>query len=122
MSAAKVEDVGGTTIYHVYDASEEELEITRVEFAAPGGGINWWAYALNGSDLYVVTSGEETSLYRVSPGGEPVVVTTLESAGCNVEELMDSGLLGGSMFFIESGRLWHLDLPTNRAMWLENES
>lgn len=119
--AVAEEDFDGI-IYHVYDATQEQTEITTVEFPSPSDEQRWWAYDVSGSDLYVITTGEETSLFRTSPGGEPVLVTTLESAGCNVEEFWDFGVSGGTLVFIESGRLWSLDLPSNRATWLENET
>lgn len=120
---AHADDSSSDVVYSVYDATRENMEISRAVFPNPGGGINWWAYSVSGSTLYVVTSGEETSLFRVSPGSEsePEFVTTLESAGCNVEEFWDFGIFGGTMVFLESGRIWKLDLPSNTATWLENE-
>ncbi|MEI8255376.1 MAG: hypothetical protein WCJ30_06845, partial [Deltaproteobacteria bacterium] len=50
----------------------------------------------------------------------PAQLTTLESAGATVGEFMDFGVSGNTVVFIESGRIWRMDLVTNRAEWLHN--
>jgi len=123
---AYAEDGGDEIIYHVFDATQEEAEITTAVFEAPTDEQRWWAYAVSGTDLYVLVTESEaspgTKLFRVSAGGEPVLVTTLEEAGCDVGEFWDFGVAGGTMIFIESGRIWSLDLPSNQATWLHNET
>jgi hypothetical protein len=47
-------------------------------------------------------------------------VTTLESAGATVGEFWDFDVSGNTMVFVESGRIWTLDLATNKATWLMN--
>lgn len=125
-AVAYAEVDGQEVIYHVFDASQEGAEITTAVFEGPRDEQRWWAYAVSGTDLYVlVTETDElpdTKLYRVSQGGEPVLVTTLEAAGCSVGEFWDFGVGGGTMVFIESGRIWSLDLPSNEATWLGNET
>jgi hypothetical protein len=108
--------------YHVWDIDAPDTEITTAVFDAPTDEQRWWAYAVHDTTLYVVTTGEVTTLYRVPAGGTPEAVTTLESAGCNVEIFMDFDVEGGTMIFIESGRIWRLDLPSNTATWLGNET
>jgi hypothetical protein len=49
------------------------------------------------------------------------LVTTLESAGCDVGEFWAFGVSGNTMVFIESGRLWTLDIAANQATWLQND-
>lgn len=125
-AVAYAEVDGQDVIYHVFDATQEGAEITTTVFEAPRDEQRWWAYAVSGTDLYVlVTETDElpdTKLYRVSQGGEPLLVTTLEEAGCSVGEFWDFGVAGGTMIFIESGRIWSLDLPSNEATWLGNET
>jgi hypothetical protein len=48
------------------------------------------------------------------------MVTTLESAGCNVQEFQDFGVDGNTMVFIEGGRIWKMDIAANKATWLMN--
>ncbi len=119
---ATAEESGMEIIYHVYDINAEGTEITTATFDAPSDEQRWWAYAVHGTTLYVVTTGAETRLMRVPAGGSPELVTTLESAGCAVGEFWDFDVEGGTMVFIESGRIWRLDLPSNTATWLGNET
>lgn len=121
-AVAYAEPVGGSVTYHVYAAGKPNQEITTVTVPAPTDEQRWWAYALDGTDLYlVVTGAPDTELYRVPSGGSPELVTTLESAGCDVAEFWDFGVDGDTMVFIESGRIWTLDLAANRAEWLGND-
>lgn len=89
-------------------------------FPAPGDEQRWWAYAVYGGVAYVVTTGAETTLWAWVPGIEPTVMTTLESAGATVVEFWAFGIDGNRMAFIESGRLWVMDLATNTATWSGN--
>lgn len=125
-AVAYAEEDGQDNIFHVYSSADGQ-EITNVVVSAPTDEQRYWAYALGGTDLYyIVTASDEspgTKLFRVSVGGQPEQLTTLESAGCaQVGEFADFGISGGTMIFIEGGRIWSLDLPTNRATWLENET
>jgi hypothetical protein len=127
-AVAYAEEAGEDVIYHVYDATQPATEITTVTFEGPQDEQRWWAYAVGGTDLYVIVTetdaSPDTKLYRVGAGAgaEPELLTTLESAGCEVGEFWDFGVEGGRLIFIESGRIWSFDLPTNRATWLGNET
>lgn len=118
---------GLDVIYHVYDASQPSTEITRLVMSAPSGEQRWWAYALDGEDLYIVVTKSEdspdTKLYRARPGTtERTLVTTFESAGATVGEFWDFGLQDEQLIFVESGRIWSFDLTSNRATWLRNDT
>ena len=121
-SVATAEEAGMGVVYHVYDIGAPGTEITTVEFDAPSDEQRWWAYDVDGTTLYVVVTGEETGLYRVPAGGTPEMMTTFESAGCAVAEFWDFAVEGNTMIFIESGRIWRFDLPSNTATWLGNET
>ena len=120
-AVATAEEAGMEIVYHVYDVNAAATEITTATLDAPGDEQRWWAYDVDGTDLYVVTTGDETSLLRARQGGALELVTTLESAGCAVAELWDFAVENGVMVFVESGRIWRLDLPSNTATWLGNE-
>lgn len=125
-AVAYAEAKGQDVIYHVFDSAEPAREITTVTMEAPTDEQRWWAYALEGTDLYIVETkslaSPDTKLYRVPVGGALKLVTTFESAGCEVGEFWDFGVESGTLVFIESGRIWSLDLASNRATWLENKT
>jgi hypothetical protein len=113
---------GDIVRYSIYAVDAPGELIDQLEMPAPTDGQRWWAYALVGDVLYVMTTGTATTLYRYAPGGSPSVVTTLESAGCTVGELWDFTVKGQRAIVIESGRIWSVDLAANQATWLGNET
>jgi len=113
---------GDDVRYSIYRATAPDQLIDQLVIPAPTDGQRWWAYALAGDLLYVMTTGAETTLVRYPPGGPPAPVTTLESAGCAVGELWDFAIKGTRAIVIESGRIWSVDLPANAATWLGNAS
>jgi hypothetical protein len=120
---ATAELAGGSVVYHLYRTGEAATAIGDATFPAPGDEQRWWAYAVDAESLYVVTTGDGTTLHRYDAGSaEPVVVTTLESAGCEVGEMWDFGIEAGTMMFVESGRLWSLDLASNTCHFLGNDT
>jgi hypothetical protein len=107
-------------VYHLYDATAPEHELDTTTFPKPDGA-GWQPYAVTGDAAYVVTTDPgNTVLYKWVPGQVPAQVTTLESAGVNVGEFWEFGVSGTTMIFVESGRVWKLDLATNHATWLMN--
>jgi|GEM_PF-1704256 len=121
------ERAGSDTIYHVWDATKAQASLGSVVFPAPTDEQKWWAYAVNGNTLYVVTTGTETTLWRWTPtstAGNTAAtkVTTLESAGATIGEFWDFDVEGDTLIFVESGRLWRLSISTNRATYLQNKT
>ncbi len=116
--------VDGESIrYELYAPGAPAQSLGEAIFDAPGGEQRWWAYAVDRSSLFVMTSSEVTTLYRYDANAAaPVVVTTLQSAGCDVGELWAFGVDGDTTYLIESGRLWHLDTATNTCTFMGNET
>src|SRR5262249_2750855 len=86
-------------------------------------GAAWNAYAVDGNVVYIVdTSGEGSVLLKWVPGQSPTQVTTLESTGADIGEFWEFGVSGTTMVFVESGRVWKLDLSTNQSKWLGNHT
>ena len=110
-------------IYTAYDANARQRVIGTTTMMKPPGA-QWDAYAVSSQTVYIVDTAVagETALLRWTPGQDPVQVTTLESAGVQVGEFEDFDVSGNTMVFIESGRLWKLDLATNHAQWLMNRT
>jgi hypothetical protein len=108
-------------VYHAYDAGAADSEVGNTTMPAPPGAM-WDAYAVSGSTVYLVDTSTPgaTALLKWIPGSDPTMVTTLESAGATVGEFYDFDVSGNTMIFIESGRLWKMDLAANKATSLMN--
>ncbi len=108
-------------IYRAYDASSAARPLGTTSLMKPPGA-QWDAYAVDGTKAYIVDTSiaGETRLLEWQPGSEPTSLTTLESAGAQIGEFEDFGVFGNTMVFVESGRIWKLDLAANRATWLMN--
>lgn len=103
-------------IYRAYDATAANQLVATTSLPKPAGA-KWSAYAVDSGSVYVM---DGTTLKKWTPGGAVETVTTLESAGVAAGEFWDLGVSGNTMVFIESGRVWSMDLATNKATWLMN--
>ena len=110
-------------VYHAYDATSPQRELGTTTFMKPPGA-QWDAYAVANGAVYIVDTAVagHTALMRWTPGQTPTQVTTLESAGVTVGEFEDFDVSGNTMVFVESGRIWKLDLASNHATWLMNHT
>jgi len=120
-----VREEGGTVVYHAWDADSPDTLLGELEMPAPADEQKWYAYAADEEYVYILKTGEQTRLERWLPGeDETTLVTTLESAGVEVGILWEFGVGSGGteMVVIESGRIWWVDLLTNDATWLQNET
>jgi hypothetical protein len=114
---------GDTVHYLAYDPTQANASRGQLDLPAPQDDQRWWAYAVSGNALYVVTTGDATTLLRWMPGESGAqTVTTVESAGAQVGEFLDFDVQGDTMVFIESGRLWKMSISANRATWLGNQT
>jgi hypothetical protein len=115
---------GSGVEYRAYDPAQPNQLVGSAMLPAPGSGVRWFAYAVDGNSVYIMDTDTPgaTTLLRWVPGqsATPTTVTTLESAGATVGEFYDFGVSGNSLVFIESGRVWQMDLAANRAVWLHN--
>jgi hypothetical protein len=111
--------------YHLYDVSSPQLEQGSFTMKK-SPGTQWSAYAVTDTNAYVVDTSVpgETLLKRWSPGQELTDMFTLESTGAEVGEFWDFGIdeANNSMVFLESRRIWYLDLTTKRSTWLKHET
>lgn len=114
----------GTKIrYEAYALDKPEELLGALVLDAPGAGVKWHAYAPDGGDVYIVEEGPTTTLLKWTPGeavANPVLM--LEDVGVDVGEFLDFGVEGDTMIFIETGRIWYLNLTTTAANWMENET
>jgi hypothetical protein len=116
---------GDPVVYHAYDPASPNTEIATTTVKKPPGA-QWAAYAASGNTAYMVdtSTAGATTLLKWTPGQDPspVVVTTLESAGASISEFWDFDVSGNTMVFIESGRIWKMDIAANKATWLMNKT
>jgi len=116
-------EAGNPPIYHAYDASAPAQELGTTTAPAQEG-TEWSAYEVLGGVVYIMDASVagQTQLLRWVPGEAPVAQFTLESAGATVGIFQDFTIDDTRMVFVESGRIWALDLATRRATWLMNRS
>ena len=120
--------------YYVYAADHKKKKIDTLNLPAPGAGTKWHAYAVAKNNLYFIKSkfekdedGDLTIDYILSkwvPGsGEEHkgIISLLEAGADDMGTFQDFDIFGDDMLFIESGRLWKLDLKTKKAIWLKNK-
>jgi len=110
-------------LYRVYDAAATGSRLATVAFPAPTDGTRWWAYAVDGEALYLVTPAENTPVQvSATPGADPEALFTLEDRGCEPGIFYDFDVEGDTMVFVESGRIWTVDLSDGPATWLGNDT
>ncbi len=118
------ERAGDVVRYHVYDATQSNAPLRTVDFPSPSD-VKWWAYAVDGSKVYVVANAsDKLAIYRFDGKGSaaPQLLGSLEAAtGTLIGEFYDFDVAGQRMVFIESGRVWQLDLGAMKATSLQNK-
>jgi hypothetical protein len=121
------ERAGDHVSYHAYDAHAKSAQKGVADLPAPTDEQKWWAYAVSGSTVYMITTPTEktgmgNTIWSYSPGGTPTKLFTLEDAGIMVGELLDFDVDGNTLMVIESGRLWRVDLASKKAQYLKNKT
>lgn len=113
--------------YRVYDAKAKNAERGVAKLPAPTDEQRWWAYAVAGTTVYMITTPTEKTgpghtIWTYQPGGEPKKLFDLEDSGMDVGIFYDFGVEGDALVMIESGRLWRVDLKTKQAQFLKNQT
>jgi hypothetical protein len=115
------ENNGDNCVFHVYAIDKTGTHLGDLLTDEPGDGVNWWSYSPDQGNLYYVTEESDTALWEWTPGGAaPTQLLTLEGLGVDVGEFEDFVVDSGVMVFIESGRIWSLNLTTMQPVWLGN--
>lgn len=113
-SADAIVTTGESNVYTIYDATAQQQTIGQFSLTPPTGGVKWWAYAIDGTTVYVIVG---TQLQRWQPGdAAPAPQFALEDAGLIVGELWDFDVTGNSAIVIESGAVWHVDLAAKTSV------
>jgi hypothetical protein len=117
------DDSDDPVTFYAYDATQANAVVDSTQLPAPEGA-KYDAYAVDGSTAYFIDQSvaNQTTLLRWIPGSgqSPAAVTTLENDGVDVGEFYDFDVSGDTMVFVESGRVWSLDLTTQVATSLMN--
>lgn len=117
------EPAGDEVILHAYAIDEANAPVGDLALPAPTDGTRWWAYAPDQGDVYYVTTTSGTTLWKWTPGNAtPTSLFNLEDTGAQIGELWDFGVDGNLAVFIESGRIWSLDIAAKKSTWLGNET
>lgn len=117
------EPKGDKVVLHAYAIGKSSQSVGDLELPAPTSGVRWWAYAPDQSDVYYVTTSDATTLWKWTPGGgKPKPLLNLEDTGAEIGEFLDFGVDGNTMTFIESGRVWSLDIAAKKSTWLGNKT
>lgn len=122
-SADLVVTTDESNVYRVYSATQADQSVGEFSLTPPTDGQKWWAYAVDATSVYVLTTGASTDLLRWQPGDSaPTLLFSLEDAGVSVGELWDFDVVGNSAVVIESGAVWHLDLATRTSVRVPAEN
>ncbi|AKV04677.1 hypothetical protein AKJ09_11340 [Labilithrix luteola] len=114
---------GDKVRYELFDARAANAPEGAVEFDAPTDEQKYWAYAVSGAALYVVTTGAAHTIWKVGAGEQKATkLFTLEEAGIKVGIFMDFAVDNTTLMLVESGRLWRVDLQTREATPMRNET
>lgn len=111
-SAALVVTTDESNVYSAYAVGQPAQLVGQFSMTPPVDGQKWWAYAADGSSVYVATTGTATELWQWQSGADPAQLFALEDAGITVGELWDFDVAGTGAVVIGSGAVWHLDLAT----------
>jgi hypothetical protein len=112
--------VGTQGDIELYSADACDL-LATVDLPPPTSGLRWWAYAVDGDALYAVVETADAHTVWRWRGGALTELGTLEGAGYAVGEFWDFGVEGDTLLYLESGRLYVLDLDAWAATWVEHD-
>jgi hypothetical protein len=115
------ENTGSNVVFHTFAIDQPNMSLGDLMADPPSSGVEWWAYSPDGGDLYYVETQSKTALMKWTPGAaSPTMLFNLEDLGVKVGEFQDFIVASGLMVFIESGRVWSLDLNTKVPVPLGN--
>lgn len=112
---------------NTYAVGAPEQSLGKLPLPAPPFGQRWWAYAVNGNDLFVVVNDDATGKYNLqkwTPGqASPTQILALDDliAPNLIGEFLDFAIDGTTLIFAESGRIWMADITGGKAKWIQND-
>jgi len=112
---------------NVYATGAPEQLLGKLQLPAPPFGQRWWAYAVNGNELFVVVNDPNDGKYNLqkwAPGqASPTTILALDDliAPNMIGEFLDFAVDGTTLIFAESGRIWMADLTACKAKWQPND-
>ncbi len=116
--------MGDKVVYSAYAVDAPKQLVASASIDAPQDEQKWWAYSTSGKDVYIVLARPGNNvIQKWTPGsGQPADFASLDDAIApnKLGEFRDFAVDGNTMIFDEGGRLWLLDLPTKKAISLQN--
>lgn len=110
---------------NTYAVGSEKSELGKLTLPAPPYGQKWWAYGVNGGDVYVtIILDEKYHLQRWTPGDAmPTDVAILDDliAPNKMGEFHNFAVSGETLIFDEGNRIWLAQLTDAKAKWAKNE-
>lgn len=118
----------GKVTYHVYAVGEPALEVGSFEMDAPPNA-KWWTFGVDGGQVYIIKdtpatgpdnpSRTEILAWSTTEQAQRLVTTT-EELGIAPGIVQNMDVDDDQLMLLESGRLWHIDLETLKATWMES--
>lgn len=114
---------GDQVTYSAYATDAEGQLVGQTSIPKPPSGVRWHEHYVDGSTIYfMVESATAHTLTHWNPATQAYdEILTLQEANIQVGEFWSFAVLGNTMLFTESGRLWSLDLTTKQAKWLNKD-
>ncbi len=117
-----IEDFNACT-YEVYSVGAPMDLLDTLTLEQYSSGIRWYAYAADEGTAYIVEEAtDETRLLEWVPGTPPRRLWSFEELGYSLGSFQDFDVEGDDMIFLESGRIWRVDVATGQGEWLGNET
>jgi hypothetical protein len=122
---AHAEATGDSVTYHAWATGAADEPLGQLTVDAPTTEAKWWAYTAYESSVYLVQEIDgEHWLVKWIPGQEDEatpLVSLEQASGAEVGEFWTFAMYEKVMIYVESGRVWSLELIEEEATWMENE-
>jgi hypothetical protein len=112
---------------NTYAVGSENSPLGKLKLPAPPYGQKWWAYRVDGDNLYVMLQEEADGkfhLKRWSPGDaaltEVLVLDDLIAPNV-MGPFYDFAVSGSTLIWDEGSRIWIAELTDTKAKWAKNE-
>ena len=123
---ANTEISGDEVHYMAWKVGAEKAKVGELVLKAPKSEAKWWSYDVDGSSVYIAKKeGDDYALEKWTPGegAQTETVVMLEKAsGKEIGEFWTVSIDDDHAIYVESGRVWHLDMGKKKATWVGNET
>lgn len=114
--------------YHIHAVGEPALEVGTISMDKPPNA-KWWTFGVDAGQVYIIKDTPATG--PDSPSRTEILawsttdqvqrlVTTTEELGLTPGIVQHMDVDDDQLLLLESGRLWHIDLETLQATWMQS--